>query len=114
MNKGHPVYAAVGNENTGRPMYPAAYPGVIGVAASDGNKIADYSNRGDFVDIIAPGSAGGAKGTSVATAFAAHIDALYRQIHPKATAEETTSAIIKAAGPDRILTEDAVKRLLAR
>ena len=114
MNKGHPVYAAVGNENTGRPMYPAAYPGVIGVAASDGNKIADYSNRGDFVDIIAPGSAGGAKGTSVATAYVAHIDALYRQIHPKATAGETSAAIIKAAGPDRILTEDAVKRLLAR
>ena len=114
MNNGRPVYAAVGNENTGRPMYPAAYPGVVGVAASDGHKLADYSNRGDFVDIIAPGSAGGAKGTSVATAYVAHIDALYRQIHPKATANETSAAIIKAAGPDRILTEDAVKRLLAR
>ncbi len=114
LNNGRTVYVAVGNENTGRPMYPAAYPGVIGVAASDGNKLADYSNRGDFVDLIAPGSAGGAKGTSVATAYVAHIDALYRQIHPKATAGETSAAIIKAAGPDRILTEDAVKRLLAR
>jgi hypothetical protein len=50
----------------------------------------------------------------VATAYVAHIDALYRKIHPTATAGEASAAIIKAAGPTGILTEDAVKRLLAR
>lgn len=48
--------AAAGNEPTTSPTYPAAYPEVIAVTASDrqGN-IASYANRGDFVDVIAPG-----------------------------------------------------------
>ena len=114
INQGHSVYAAVGNANTGKPMYPAAYSGVIGIAASNGDKLADYSNRGDFVDLVAPGSAGGAQGTSVATAYVSHIDALYRQHHLGATAEETVAAIKKAAGPTGFLTEAAVKQLLAK
>jgi hypothetical protein len=114
MDKGRPVFAAVGNENSGRPIYPAAYPGVIGIAASDGNQYADYSNRGDFVDIVAPGSAGGAKGTSVATAYVSHVAALYMQHHPGASAADTVAALQKAAGPTRFLTEPAVKQLLAK
>jgi hypothetical protein len=114
INKGHPVFAAVGNENTGRPMYPAAYPGVIGVAASSGDKLAGYSNRGDFVDIVASGSAGGSQGTSVATAYVAHIAALYMKHHPGVTADETVVALKKAAGPTGFLTETAVKQLLAK
>jgi len=114
MEQGHPVFAAVGNENTGRPIYPAACAGVIGVAAANGDQLADYSNRGDFVDLIAPGSAGGSQGTSVATAYVSHIAALYMQHNPKATPAETVAALKKAAGPTGFLTEDAVKRLLAR
>lgn len=114
MNQGRPVFAAVGNENTGRPMYPAAYSGVIGVAASNGSQLADYSNRGDFVDLIAPGSAGGSQGTSVATAYVAHIAALYMKNHPGVSAADTVAALKKAAGPTGFLTEDAVKRLLAK
>lgn len=114
INQGHSVYAAVGNANTGKPIYPAAYPGVIGIAASSGDKLADYSNRGDFVDLIAPGSASGSQGTSIATAYVSHIDALYRQHHPKATADETVAAIKKAAGPTGFLTEAAVKQLLVK
>jgi hypothetical protein len=114
INQGHPVFAAVGNENTGRLMYPAAYPGVVGIAASNGDQLADYSNRGDFVDLIAPGSAGGAKGTSIATAYVSHVAALYMQHHPKATAAETVAALKKAAGPTGFLTESAVKQLLAK
>ncbi len=114
INQGHPVFAAVGNENTGKPMYPAAYPGVIGVAASDGDQLADYSNRGDFVKLIAPGSAGGAKGTSVATAYVSHVAALYMQHHPGVSAAETVAALQKAAGPTCFLTEPAVKQLLAK
>ncbi len=114
INQGRPVFAAVGNANTGKPMYPAAYPGVIGIAASNGDKLADYSNRGDFVDLIAPGSAGGSQGTSVATAYVAHIAALYMQHNPKVTAADTVAALKKAAGPTGFLTEAAVKQLLAK
>jgi hypothetical protein len=112
--QGRPVFAAVGNANTGKPMYPAAYSGVIGVAASNGDKLADYSNRGDFVGLVAPGSAGGSQGTSVATAYVAHIAALYMQHNPKATAAETVAALKKAAGPTGFLTESTVKLLLAK
>lgn len=114
MDQGRPVFAAVGNENTGKPMYPAAYPGVVGVAASNGGQLADYSNRGDFVDLIAPGSAGGSQGTSVATAYVAHIAALYMKNHPGVSAADTVAALKKAAGPTGFLTEDAVKRLLVK
>ncbi len=114
INQGRPVFAAVGNKNTGKPMYPAAYPGVVGVAASNGGKLADYSNRGDFVDIIAPGSAGGSQGTSVATAYVAHIAALYMKHHPGTTADATVAALKKAAGPTGFLTESAVKQLLVK
>jgi subtilisin family serine protease len=114
LEKGHPVFAAVGNENTGKPVYPAACPGVTGVAASNGSQLADYSNRGDFVDLVAPGSAGGSQGTSVATAYVAHIAALYMQHNPKASAAETVAALKTAAGPSGFLTESAVKQLLAK
>jgi len=114
ISQDRPVFAAVGNENTGRPMYPAAYPGVVGVAASNGDRLADYSNRGDFVDIIAPGSAGGSQGTSVATAYVAHIAALYMKNHPGVSAADTVSALKTAAGPTGFLTESAVKQLLSK
>ncbi len=114
VSRGRLIFAAVGNEDTGRPMYPAALPNVIGVAASDGNQLAEYSNRGDFVDIIAPGSAGGSQGTSVATAYVSHIAAKYQRIHPEASPAEVVAALKEAAGDDGFLTEDAIARLLIR
>ncbi|QHI68625.1 S8 family peptidase [Tichowtungia aerotolerans] len=115
INSGSPVFAAVGNENTGRSIYPAAYPGVIGVAAgtADG-QYTEYSNRGNFVDIIAPGSAGGSQGTSVATAYVSHVAGLYMQHNPNASASDTVAALIEAAGDDRYLSEDEVRHLLAK
>jgi serine protease len=113
-NQGRPIFAAVGNENTGRPIYPAAYPGVTGVAAANGNALADYSNRGDFVDLVAPGAAGGAQGTSVATAYTARLAALYMQRHPTATGPEVVAALKKAAGPTGFLTQSAVEQLLGK
>ena len=45
-----------GNENSSSPSYPAAYPGVISVAAVDLNaQRAPYSNFGPTVDLCAPG-----------------------------------------------------------
>ncbi len=50
------VVAAAGNANTSQPFYPAAYPGVVAVAAvgPDGAP-APYSNYGPYVAIRAPG-----------------------------------------------------------
>lgn len=112
IQNGSPVFAAPGNENTGRPMYPAAYPGVIGVAAgTEDGQYTGYSNRGDFVDLIAPGAAGGSQGTSVATAYIAHIAAKYMRHNPGA---DVAAALIEAAGPDRYLSQEEVRRLLAK
>jgi hypothetical protein len=54
---GRVFVASAGNEPVTTPTYPAAYPEVIAVTASDARgNIAPYANRGDFVDVIAPGS----------------------------------------------------------
>jgi hypothetical protein len=56
-DKGIIFVGAAGNEPVTSPFYPAAYPEVIAVTAGDkkGN-LAPYANRGDFVDVIAPGT----------------------------------------------------------
>jgi serine protease len=55
-NKGVVIIAAAGNENRNAASYPARYPKVISVSATDsaGQK-APYSNYGAGVDISAPG-----------------------------------------------------------
>jgi thermitase len=51
------VFASAGNEPTTDPTYPAANPNVIAVtAAKRDGEIADYANRGSFVDIKGPGT----------------------------------------------------------
>ncbi len=78
------VFAAPGNEPTTDATYPAAFPEVVAVTASSApGQLADYANRGSFVDLIAPGTSvvpfGGdlweVNGTSVSTAYAAGIAA---------------------------------------
>lgn len=50
------LVAAAGNENTDEPRYPAAYPEVISVAATDENDArASFSNFGTSIDVMAPG-----------------------------------------------------------
>ncbi|NQZ59544.1 MAG: S8 family serine peptidase, partial [Lentisphaeraceae bacterium] len=50
------LVAAVGNDGQGQVSYPAKYPGVIGVGAVDANaNYLSFSNRGEEVDIMAPG-----------------------------------------------------------
>jgi subtilisin family serine protease len=50
------VVAAAGNSGSGDPYYPAAYPEVISVAATDSDDQRWYlSNYGDWVDLAAPG-----------------------------------------------------------
>lgn len=75
---------AAGNEPTTTPTYPGAYPEVIAVSSigADG-QLAPYANRGDFVDVLAPGQVrltfNGqtwvTSGTSVSTAIVSGIAA---------------------------------------
>ncbi len=104
QSRGAVVVAAAGNEATGTKLYPAAYPGVVAVAALDGKGTPwANSNFGDFVDLAAPGSAlmpvgyqgsaGPYAGTSIASAYVAREIALYLNRHPQATAAQAVAAV---------------------
>jgi thermitase len=58
VSKGVVVVAAAGNSSTNAPSYPAFYPKVIAVAATDRkDALASFSNFGNWVDVAAPGVA---------------------------------------------------------
>lgn len=76
--RGVMFFAAAGNSPTTAPTYPAANPNVYAVTAADQTGgVAEYANRGAFIDMIAPGTTfmdyGGmtyrVTGTSPATAI---------------------------------------------
>ena len=57
VNAGITVVASAGNGNTAVPQYPAAYPGVLGVAATNLTDVkASFSNYGSTIFVSAPGS----------------------------------------------------------
>jgi subtilisin family serine protease len=58
MTHGHLLVAAVGNDGpAAKPLYPAAYPGVIGVTGvDDKRRVLLDACRGPQVDFAAPGS----------------------------------------------------------
>jgi type VII secretion-associated serine protease mycosin len=108
------VVAAAGNH--GRPdeanprPYPASYPDVIGVGAIGANGVAgDFSQRGDYVDVMAPGvdvtfAARGAghtsgSGTSYATPFVAATAALVKQRFPALTPAQVARRIFATTDP---------------
>jgi len=92
--------AAAGNEPTGKPVYPAAYPSVIGVGALDphGTQKWNNSNYGSFVAFYAPGFAnmpvgykgepGLYAGTSISTAYVASAISSFLAQNPSATTQE--------------------------
>ncbi|MFI9390274.1 type VII secretion-associated serine protease mycosin [Streptomyces bauhiniae] len=96
LSKGKLLFAAVGNggKKANNPEYPAATPGVVGVAAADRNaKVGEFSQWGPQVDMIAPGidmvhaCQGGtevckSRGTSEASAIASASAALIWSKHP--------------------------------
>lgn len=97
--RGLVIVASAGNEPTGKPVYPAAYPSVIGVGALEPHgKTWENSNYGNFVALYAPGFAnlpvghkgdpGLYAGTSISTAFVANSIAGYLSENPAATLQE--------------------------
>jgi hypothetical protein len=116
--KGIAVVSAVGNDGpSGKPSYPAAFDGVIGVTAVDSaSRLYAQATRGSFVDLAAPGvdvastGPGGRtqlfSGTSAATAFASGAVALLLRQQPKLTDVELANLLRQTArdlganGPD--------------
>ncbi|GIH29311.1 type VII secretion-associated serine protease [Acrocarpospora phusangensis] len=112
LGKSVVLIASAGNDGDGanRRNFPAGYPGVIAVGAVDERlRCAPFSNRHDFLSVVAPGtgivSADGpgsyvvADGTSSAAAFVAGIAALVRSRYPALTAMEVRQAIQDGARP---------------
>jgi hypothetical protein len=105
------VVAATGNDDGGPVEYPAAYPGVISVGATDtqGGGFCSFSNRGEGLRLLAPGcNLDGAEpttgvsnynywqGTSEASAIAAAaldvLDSYQPGLSPEAAEKDLTEA----------------------
>ncbi|MFE9569154.1 type VII secretion-associated serine protease mycosin [Streptomyces sp. NPDC006692] len=116
------VVASAGNDGLGgnvKQTYPASYPGVLAVAASDrNNERAAFSQSGEFVGVAAPGvdmvstvPGGGHcadNGTSFSAPYVAGVAALIKAKHPKWTQREVVAQIEQTAersvsGHDRLV-----------
>lgn len=107
------IVAAAGNEALdGNPVeYPAAYPGVLSVGATDGNdQIADFSTHNAAVAISAPGvniastandqdllAYGAYDGTSFSSPAVAGIAALMLSVNPSLTANQVKQILTSTA-----------------
>jgi type VII secretion-associated serine protease mycosin len=113
-SKGKLMFAAVGNDAEKNNLigYPAAYPYVVGVAATDeAGTVAKFSEHGDYVDLAAPGLdlpyycdatlrayCNGGGGTSAATAIVSASAALIWSAHPDWTSHQVLRTLIDTAG----------------
>ncbi|HQR80778.1 MAG TPA: S8 family serine peptidase [Actinomycetota bacterium] len=102
------LIAAGGNEGARLVMYPAGYPGVLGVGAVDFNdKRASFSNQGSHIDVVAPGQGilssfatrpyTWTSGTSMATAYVSAVAALAMSYSPGAGGEPLLQQIMATA-----------------
>ena len=106
-SKGVVLVAAAGNSSTFFPMYPAASEGVLGVSATDRNdRIASFSNYGNYIDLAAPGvdiysSIAGSTyasydGTSMAAPMVSGIAALVRAKNTFLSASQVETILKKS------------------
>jgi len=93
------IIAAAGNMGTSQKMYPAAYPEVIAVTATDeSDRRASFSSFGDWVELAAPGvdiystvlgySYGYKSGTSMAAPHVSGVAALIWSCFPNLTSHQ--------------------------
>jgi subtilisin family serine protease len=122
INLGATIVAAAGNNNTDTPFYPAAYDGVVSVAATDMNDArAFFSNYNYSVDVAAPGveiistipNNGYQKmmGTSMASPIASGVAAMIRMVHPEYTALQVGEHLIATTDNIDSLNPDFVGKL---
>lgn len=118
--RGHLVVAAVGNDGPAAPpLYPAAWPGVVGVTAVDArHRVLPEAERGPQVKLAAPGADMSAartprgyapvRGTSFAAPIVAGLLAQALRSPDKAAAEEALTTLERQAlhpgapGPDPV------------
>ncbi|MGK4583258.1 type VII secretion-associated serine protease mycosin [Kitasatospora sp. HPMI-4] len=102
------VVASSGNDGREGPTYPAAFPTVLSVGASDrNNERAQFSQYGDFVKVAAPGvemlstvPKGGQcvdNGTSFSSPYVAGVAALLKARYPGWTAAQIRARIEQTA-----------------
>jgi len=119
ISRGVVVVAAMGNDGTSNPSYPAAYPDVVSVGAIDSaDHRASFSQTGPHIDVVAPGVGvlstylaagyGTLSGTSMATPHVAGVAALIRSVKPSATVAEVTDILRTTARPLRDAPADPV------
>ncbi|MBI2932800.1 MAG: S8 family serine peptidase [Planctomycetes bacterium] len=110
-NAGIVFVAAAGNRNTDAMFYPAGYPNVIAVAATNHNDAkAFFSNYGFHIDVAAPGVSvystkpsnqyGALSGTSMACPHVSGLAALLKSRNAMLTPDQI-EGIIKASADDR-------------
>ncbi len=108
QSQGALIIAAAGNNGVNQLFYPAAYPGVIGVAATDSaDQQASFSNSGAHVDLAAPGvsilstwpgsSYAYASGTSMATPHVAGVAGLVWSVWCLASADMIQNILLSTA-----------------
>ncbi|AMV10758.1 S8 family serine peptidase [Geobacillus thermoleovorans] len=102
------LVAASGNDSTSQASFPAAYPEVISVGAVNPDlSYALYSNYGDYMDVVAPGTniastfAGhryaALSGTSMAAPHVTALAALIRSVNPRLSNDEVRDIILESA-----------------
>jgi len=104
------MIAAAGNNSNNKIDFPAKYPEVIAVGAIDKSKeVADFSNYGEELDILAPGvnilstwrnnRLRTLDGTSMATAHVTGIVALMLSVFKGLTPKEIKKLLLEGASP---------------
>ncbi len=104
------IVAAAGNESVEQAYFPAAFPTVVSVAATNAlDKLAFFSNRHSTVDVCAPGQSilstvpgneyDSYDGTSMSSPVVAAIAAMLRLMRPELPPDEI-HAILRATADD--------------
>jgi len=107
LDRGVVVVASAGNNGNDLPQYPAAYPGVLAVGATDDrDALYFWSSYGPWVSFTAPGCqlvlnpfAGLLCGTSFTPAVVAGVAGLILSRNPSLTRHQVASALAATARP---------------